>query len=137
MRLAEGTAAPALPMMIFWILPLMPLSSSGRGGALVSATSTSPPGSVYSQRGCERPEAKAATVSPLAGTGASPAFQPMASAILTVGTSIVLGAGNTGLAPCPAATCKLAVSPQAASSSGSGRIDKRRMGYSFTGKTLA
>ena len=39
----------------------MPLLSSGRSGALVSATSTSPLGSTYSQRGCSRPRANAAT----------------------------------------------------------------------------
>jgi hypothetical protein len=45
MRFALGTAPPAF----FWYRlknqPLMPLPSSGRGGALVSATSTSPFGS--------------------------------------------------------------------------------------------
>jgi hypothetical protein len=45
MRLAEGTVAPARPMMIFSNQPLMPLPSSGLGGAFVSAISTSPLGS--------------------------------------------------------------------------------------------
>ena len=51
MRLALGTAAPAWPRMRPAIQPLIPLSASSRGGALVSATSTSPFGSTWSQRG--------------------------------------------------------------------------------------
>jgi len=42
MRLAVGTPAPALAISFFMIQALMPLPSSGLGGALVSATSTSP-----------------------------------------------------------------------------------------------
>ena len=45
MRLALGVSAPARFITIFVIQPLMPLPSSGFGGALVSATSTSPFGS--------------------------------------------------------------------------------------------
>ena len=45
MRLALGTPAPAFFITCFMIQPLMPLPSSGFGGALVSATSTSPLGS--------------------------------------------------------------------------------------------
>ena len=45
MRLALGTPAPARFITFFMTQPLMPLPSSGLGGALVSATSTSPLGS--------------------------------------------------------------------------------------------
>ena len=45
MRLALGTPAPARFISSFIATPLMPLPSSGLGGALVSATSTSPLGS--------------------------------------------------------------------------------------------
>ena len=44
MRLALGVTAPAFFMKNFITAPLMPLPSSGLGGALVSATSTSPLG---------------------------------------------------------------------------------------------
>src|ERR1700712_4762929 len=44
MRLALGVPAPARFITIFMTQPLMPLPSSGLGGALVSATSTSPLG---------------------------------------------------------------------------------------------
>ena len=42
MRLALVEPEPARLMIIFAIQPLMPLVSSGFGGASVSATSTSP-----------------------------------------------------------------------------------------------
>ena len=42
MRFALGVPAPAFFMKSFIIAPLKPLLSSGFGGALVSATSTSP-----------------------------------------------------------------------------------------------
>jgi hypothetical protein len=45
MRLALGTAPPAFFWNTLKKKPLIPLLSSGRGGALVSATSTSPFGS--------------------------------------------------------------------------------------------
>ena len=57
MRLALGTAAPARFITFFMTQPLMPWPSSGRGGAFVSATSTSPLGSTCSQRGWSRPVA--------------------------------------------------------------------------------
>jgi hypothetical protein len=41
-RLGLGTAEPALFITDFITLPLRPLPSSGFGGALVSATRTSP-----------------------------------------------------------------------------------------------
>ncbi len=44
-RLALGTPAPAFFMISFVMKALMPLPSSGLGGALLSATSTSPLGS--------------------------------------------------------------------------------------------
>ena len=45
MRLALGVAGAGAPHDHFLTQPLMPLPSSGFGGALVSATSTSPLGS--------------------------------------------------------------------------------------------
>ena len=53
MRLALGGAAPALAITLPMILPRTPSRSSrsGRFGAFVSATSTSPFGNTYSQRG--------------------------------------------------------------------------------------
>ncbi|MNT24284.1 hypothetical protein D3C72_1597500 [compost metagenome] len=45
MRLALGVPAPARFITFFMIQPLMPLPSPGLGGALLSATSTSPLGS--------------------------------------------------------------------------------------------
>ncbi|MNF00036.1 hypothetical protein D3C80_1987980 [compost metagenome] len=44
MRLALGTPAPARLIAFFITQPRIPLPSSGLGGALVSATSTSPLG---------------------------------------------------------------------------------------------
>jgi hypothetical protein len=51
MRLALGLPAPALFITFFMIQPLIPTVPSGLGGAFVSATSTSPLGNMYSQRG--------------------------------------------------------------------------------------
>ena len=52
MRSALGTEAPASLKKYFMNQPRMPRgSSSGRAGPLDSATSTSPFGSTYSQRG--------------------------------------------------------------------------------------
>ncbi len=66
MRFALGTPAPALAITCFMTQPLMPLPSSF-GGAFVSATSTSPLGRTWSQRGWARPVAKAVTVRPRGG----------------------------------------------------------------------
>src|SRR5688572_14987551 len=99
MRLAEGTAAPALAWNFFMALPLMPLPCSGRSGALVSATSTSPFGSVYTQRGCASPLAKAVTVTPAGAVGFMPGGQPLASATCTVGTVCLSGLGRLGFGP--------------------------------------
>ena len=51
MRLALGVAAPAFFIVRFMNHARRPFFSAGFGGALVSATSTSPFGSTYSQRG--------------------------------------------------------------------------------------
>ena len=56
------------------------------GGAFDSATRTSPFGSTYSQRGCDRSLARAVTVSPAAATGLPPSGQPTAGAMAIVGT---------------------------------------------------
>ena len=50
-RLALGTPAPALAIVRFMNQLRSPPFSPGLGGALVSATNTSPFGSTYSQRG--------------------------------------------------------------------------------------
>jgi hypothetical protein len=50
-RLADGTAPPAFFWKRLKNQPLIPLLSSGFGGAFVSATSTSPLGRTCSQRG--------------------------------------------------------------------------------------
>jgi len=74
MRFGDSTAAPALACILRITLPLMPLASSGRSGAFVSATSTSPLGSVYTQRGCVRPVAKAEVLAGLLERGVDPSL---------------------------------------------------------------
>ncbi len=86
------------------------------GGALLSATSTSPLGSASSQRGCSSPRARADTLKPAGATGAAPCGQPSAGAILTVGTSVLTGGGSVGSGPSSAPAGSRAVSLQAASS---------------------
>ena len=51
MRLALAAAAPAFFITTPIATPLMPLIALESGGLLVSATSTSPLGNTYSQRG--------------------------------------------------------------------------------------
>src|ERR1700691_2220578 len=55
------------------------------GSLLDSATSTSPLGSTWIQRGCARPVANALTLSPGAATGVCPCAHPWAVGILRVG----------------------------------------------------
>ena len=74
MRLALGVAAGALHEP-FHDPALQPWPSSGFGGASVSATSTSPFGSTYSQRRMREPSAKAARRAP----APAPASRPAAS----------------------------------------------------------
>src|ERR1700722_19215473 len=50
-----------------------------------SATSTSPLGNTWIQRGCSRPVANALTLSPGAASGVWPGLQPWAVGILRVG----------------------------------------------------
>src|SRR5450830_739304 len=114
MRFGLGTPAPARPMTFSITQPRRPLESSGLGGALVSATSTSPLGNTYSQRGWSRPSAKAATWVPAAAVGLVPAGQPMAGAMFTVGISVLFGSGNCGEGPVPSDTFRVELSPQAA-----------------------
>ena len=99
MRSALGVTAPAPFMIIVCTRPRSPLPSSGLGGALVSATSTSPFGSTRSQRGWSSPSARAATWRPAAAVGRSPAPQPTAFAVWMVGSNVFLGAGSVGEAP--------------------------------------
>src|SRR5215203_649675 len=84
--------------------PLIPLLSSGLGGALVSATSTSPFGRTWSHRGWTRSRAKAATAVPSAAMGLAPCGQPVALTTCTSGISALLGAGRVGSGPVPAET---------------------------------
>src|SRR3954468_5658884 len=86
-RLALGTAPPAFVWYRLKNHPLSPFSSSGLGGALVSATSTSPFGSTYNQRGWSSPCANACTVVPSADAGVAPAGQLLAFTTLTVGSN--------------------------------------------------
>src|SRR5687768_14527260 len=88
--------------------------SLGFGGEFVSATSTSPFGNTWSQRGCSSLSAYAATLSPAAAIGVVPAGQPTALATLTTGISDVRGGGSCGLEPIPASTGSRAAPPQAA-----------------------
>ena len=108
---------PAFAIHFFVIQPRKPFPSSGLGGALVSATSTSPFGNTYSQRGCASPCANAFTVIPDATFGLAPAGQPRAVAISTVGISDFFGAGNVGLGPMPDSTGRSAFSRQAPTAS--------------------
>ena len=65
-----------------------------------SATSTSPPGRTWIQRGCLRPLANGLTLSPGAATGVDPCDHPFAVGILRVGTPPWgLGGGIVGLPP--------------------------------------
>src|SRR5882724_274001 len=115
MRLALGVIEPARFMNRFCTQPRTPLASAGFGGAFVSATSTSPLGNTYSQRGCARPVANAVTVSPAAGTGWPPGGQPFAGATYKVGSSDFSGGGICGFGPIPASSGRRAVPPQAPS----------------------
>ena len=101
MRLPAGTPEPAFFFSCFITAPLRPRMPLLPGGASDSATSTSPSGSTYSQRGCDRPSANRVTRQPLAGMGAAPRGQPTAGAISTVGTSDLRGAGSAGSGPLP------------------------------------
>src|SRR6185369_16241958 len=98
-RFGDSTAAPALDCILRITLPLMPLASSGRSGAFVSATSTSPLGSVYTQRGCVRPVAKAFTSTPCGAVGLPPSGQPFASATCTTGMVCLSGLASAGFGP--------------------------------------
>src|ERR1700682_3595551 len=117
MRSALVVPAPARPITILVIQPLMPLLSSGFGGALVSATNTSPLGSTYSVRGWSSPVANACTAMAFAGVGLPPAGQPIAVAILTVGVHECCGAGKVGEGPKVCSTVEVSCSSQAASDS--------------------
>ena len=126
-RSALGTAAPAFAICIFVIQPVKPFPSSGLGGAFVSATSTSPFGSTYSQRGCASPCANAFTVMPDATFGLAPAGQPRAVAISTVGISDFFGAGSVGVGPMPDSTGRSAFSRQAAGGERQPQGDSKRV----------
>src|SRR5882757_5118893 len=99
-RLPLGCAPePARFITSLWTLPPTPLLSSGLAGASDPATSTSPFGSTYNQRGCSSLRAKAVTVVPSAPCGFPPSFQPLAFATRTVATMDLVGATNSGDGP--------------------------------------
>ena len=93
--LTPSAAPPARFIILPMIQPFTPSNflRSGRSGAFVSATRTSPLGSTCSQRGWSSPVAKGATESPSAPTGRAPSGQPRAFATLTTGTSELFGGG--------------------------------------------
>src|SRR5258706_13432279 len=103
----------------------MPFPSSGRGGALVSATSTSPLGSTYSHGGCSTPCAKAATVVPSAPIGFTPAGHPFAVATLTSGRTDVWGGGRSGCGPTPAESGNCAAEAHAETTQATMRMVQR------------
>src|ERR1700730_14241109 len=99
-RLALGWAPePARFIASFCTLPRTPLLSSGLGGASASATSTSPFGSTYSQRGCWSSAASAVALVPSATCGFAPSCQPVALATRSVGRIDLVGATNCGDGP--------------------------------------
>src|SRR5690606_30443686 len=69
------------------------------GSLRASATSTSPVGSTWIQRGCFRPAANALTLSPEAAVGVWPWDHPLAVGIFRVGMPCDLAAGITGALP--------------------------------------
>ncbi len=128
MRFALGAAAPARFITFFITRPFTPLNSSGRSGALVSATSTSPFGSTYTQRGWARPVAKARTSRPGAASGLAPSGQPFAGAILTVGIRVSFGSASCGLEPTVDSNGSFAVSAQPRRKASVKRDMRRRAG---------
>ncbi len=94
----EGPPAPTRPMNSFMKKVVTPLPPS-RGGELVSATSTSPFGSVSKVRGWSSFSAKRLTARPLAGAGASPGPQPMGLARPTLGKNSVSASTSSGFLP--------------------------------------
>ena len=91
----------------------MPFPSSGRRGAFVSATRTSPFGSTYSQRGWSSPLANARTLKPSAGVGAASGDQPFRARTFITGMSACSWGRSTGWVPVTAETGSLAGVPQA------------------------
>src|SRR6478672_13499563 len=75
-RFALGVLPPAFPMKYLKKGPRIPLLSSGRTGAFVSAISTSPLGRTYTHRGWLKPLAKGATFVPGAAIGIPAGDQP-------------------------------------------------------------
>ena len=139
MRSALGTPAPAFAMT----LPITQARTpdclvSGVCGLFDSATSTSPFGSTYSQRGWSRPWARACTSSPCAACGLAPSGQPFAGAMSTVGIRLRFGAGNCGAGPMPAPAGRVDLSPQPASTDSAAAAkmagEGRRMGVSGSGR---
>src|SRR5690606_34119622 len=98
-RLALRTPAPARSIALSVNHDLILFFFPGLGGALLSATRTSPFGTTHNPRGGSRPLAKAWTARPSAGEGRPFSDQPTAVATLTVGISVLLGSGSAGLGP--------------------------------------
>ena len=111
-RFGLSTPAPARPMIRRATKPFTPLASPAYCGEFVSATSTSPFGSTYSQRGWFSPVSNALTVRPGAAIGLAPFCHPTTLATFTVGNGVCTGGGNCGLGPVPAETGNVAVSEQ-------------------------
>lgn len=101
MRLADGTPAPARFMTHCMTRPLMPWLPCGLGGALLSATSTSPLGKTSSQRGWSSPVASAVTCRPGNDWGWVPAGQPCAGQCARWAAALTWAAAAPGTAPCP------------------------------------
>src|SRR5829696_1842964 len=128
MRLALGFLPdPAFFMNIFINAPLIAPPVLSVPGPSVSATSTSPLGRTYSQRGCSRAPPKSLTLSPAAGVGICPAAQPSALATLTVGSNDLLGAGSRGVGPIARSTGTSEVEPHALSARVVARTDTKAM----------
>src|SRR5829696_6003745 len=91
--------------------PRMPPARWRSAGPLLSATSTSPLGRTYSQRGCDRSLANARTVIPFATVGVAPSVHPTARATFTTGIHEVRGGGSVGFGPMVASMGRRAEPP--------------------------
>ncbi len=92
---ARHARAGASSSSISMTMPLMPLPSSGFGGALVSATSTSPLGSTIQPARMIEPVGERRDRDALVpAVGFAPSVHPVAGATFTVGTTVLRGCGQ-------------------------------------------